>query len=1235
MLTPVKSKQRISSSTHQPSPMDTDSSSPFTTLVTENLSTSNTKRSKRPRKNTNRRTKEQQQVEAAAHAARSYASIVLKNYTLMKVSSQQVQYAPLRSDINTVIRHLSPSASAETQRNIVISCASKLLSSAGFETCLVGSYGLRTYLPDSDINLVIRKNGCVDCSIPDRRSNNSSSSSRTISANTNDNSTAWYMRVNEALCMASAENHRNNGGRVRNVSFVPGQVKVVNCTLNNISVDVSEITPGPLLTMKLYDNLDRSIGRNHLFKRSVILIKGWLKHDALRVLTSVSVNHHQSRTKRSKRRGGRGGRGGRGLGVSIDKISGSVGADSMIGANNQEIMGARVGGMSPCALITLIATVFYKSLSPSDVNAEQQNQLQLHSSIHHPLDALVQFFRTYAEFDWSKYCVTLTGPKSLQPSPRSSSPSPSSSSPMNTTSTNETPFQNHASIEHTAYQISVATNMVKEALGPLESSSFGQSVLSSLLSSSVDNSNLPRRSCAIVDPLDPKNNLAKSLQQERFQLFVRALSCGQRLLADDLSRVAALSAAANRNTVKRNSGGSTGKTTSLFENCCRLYGRGDGWRPDLLVHPCQQWIPERRWSSQQNAAFSQASFDPMASNAVQLNDSAFCSLAQKYAENPRKIDRQQIQQVLVQQKLQEHIDHEEKQEQQDQQEQLEQLEKQEQERELHEATDSYTEPCSANHKGTGSSTPPQTPPHSTNSAGPVKTPATSKRQVHSPTQGIPRSATKSSSPKSRSASPLLSKLTEARNQAIVSTAQLPTFTKSITPATFVMPVTANNEKNGKIENEDLVLKKIRVQLKEESGTSLHLFWIFFVAIIICLTWFSQNDSQTVREDPAIDTIPTAPISAITSSSFSSSMPVKQDAKKRHSASSEKTLSSIWEARNSNAVNENENENDIALTTETKIQASEHIEVRENVGKVADIEKSSSNPFTTIQNTVVKNNMINEVHSTDFLETDTKSTNSMKVNNEIIASEISTHGASFTSNTKVTKEFIAAVIAKNRSCPYKWDQKREEKKAEEKRTVQNNGTNNNIVKDVSREDLLPVVNSHRSRQWTTVGSQSLLGAVVKSIEGQVLKYQWRRNGVDIPGAYSALYVISSVRLEDAGTYTCAVTNVGQLGNGKHVAIWEEVMLHVNSPPEVESEFRKFVVHAGSKFALAVPFVMANPAPTFQWRLNGVDIPGAIDQQYNIESVSADDVGTYTCELHNIAGTTIFEEYLITLHGGAGM
>ena len=96
-----------------------------------------------------------------------------------------------------------------------------------------------------------------------------------------------------------------------------------------------------------------------------------------------------------------------------------------------------------------------------------------------------------------------------------------------------------------------------------------------------------------------------------------------------------------------------------------------------------------------------------------------------------------------------------------------------------------------------------------------------------------------------------------------------------------------------------------------------------------------------------------------------------------------------------------------------------------------------------------------------------------------------------------------------------------------------------------------------------------------------------------------------------------------------SVWEEVMLHVSSPPVVNSEFRKITATKGARLALAVPIVMANPTPSFQWRLNGVDIPGAVSQQYDIEGASEADVGTYTCVLENLAGMAIWEETIVEL------
>src|SRR5690606_26931087 len=45
----------------------------------------------------------------------------------------------------------------------------------------------------------------------------------------------------------------------------------------------------------------------------------------------------------------------------------------------------------------------------------------------------------------------------------------------------------------------------------------------------------------------------------------------------------------------------------------------------------------------------------------------------------------------------------------------------------------------------------------------------------------------------------------------------------------------------------------------------------------------------------------------------------------------------------------------------------------------------------------------------------------------------------------------------------------------------------------------------------------------------LIHQWRKNGVNITGATSASYHIASVTADDAGDYTCAITNACNTAN----------------------------------------------------------------------------------------------------------
>ena len=170
------------------------------------------------------------------------------------------------------------------------------------------------------------------------------------------------MRVNEAMCVESTANGEAERS-VRNVSFVNAQVKVVNCTVNNLSVDISQISVGPLASVALFESIDRLVGRNHVFKRSVVLIKAWLKHEAQRWALKESAQELGNKRRRMKRGGRMGDSNADMSGMVSDKVGGAVGdaasGGSGVGANKNTLMGARDGGLSSSAVTVLVASLFF------------------------------------------------------------------------------------------------------------------------------------------------------------------------------------------------------------------------------------------------------------------------------------------------------------------------------------------------------------------------------------------------------------------------------------------------------------------------------------------------------------------------------------------------------------------------------------------------------------------------------------------------------------------------------------------------------------------------------------------------------------------------------------------------------------------------------------------------------------------------------------------------------------
>jgi outer membrane protein OmpA-like peptidoglycan-associated protein len=70
---------------------------------------------------------------------------------------------------------------------------------------------------------------------------------------------------------------------------------------------------------------------------------------------------------------------------------------------------------------------------------------------------------------------------------------------------------------------------------------------------------------------------------------------------------------------------------------------------------------------------------------------------------------------------------------------------------------------------------------------------------------------------------------------------------------------------------------------------------------------------------------------------------------------------------------------------------------------------------------------------------------------------------------------------------------------------------------------PTISSHPSSSTKTVGDSLSLSVTATASDGGTLSYQWSKGGANISGANSATYLIPSVVLSDAGSFTVVVTN----------------------------------------------------------------------------------------------------------------
>jgi len=413
--------------------------------------------------------------------------------------------------VDVLLQALRPSESSNERRKAICSFVEGVVQALlpGARLMGSGSYTSRTYLPTSDIDLVLFT------SAPDDVQNNQEMN--------------YILQVFQAICIEISARDAAGAAMagqsavpmtIRNAEFINARTKVCHCLVNNLGVDITINQLGALKTVVFMEECDIFIGQNHLFKRAVLLVKAWAMLDSPEP-SGASAGPPNA------------------LSMAMCRGDSSAAEQQCTG-----ILGSKTGMLSSYAVSVLVLHLFNRF-----------------PALNHPLSVLHAFLHTYANFHWETSVLTATGPRAIQNGQLKADADGSSSSACSNSASNKAsaclflqPLLERFRLQVEAVSVSRPEERSDSAgadrpgcagtaAGSLSNvpSSAGSGVgLDRPRSGSSGNLNATRRfairCCNIQDPVDPANNLGFSVSRSNLGILDRCLKSGLRRLNEALWR---------------------------------------------------------------------------------------------------------------------------------------------------------------------------------------------------------------------------------------------------------------------------------------------------------------------------------------------------------------------------------------------------------------------------------------------------------------------------------------------------------------------------------------------------------------------------------------------------------------------------------------------------------------------------------------------------------------------------
>jgi alpha-tubulin suppressor-like RCC1 family protein len=195
----------------------------------------------------------------------------------------------------------------------------------------------------------------------------------------------------------------------------------------------------------------------------------------------------------------------------------------------------------------------------------------------------------------------------------------------------------------------------------------------------------------------------------------------------------------------------------------------------------------------------------------------------------------------------------------------------------------------------------------------------------------------------------------------------------------------------------------------------------------------------------------------------------------------------------------------------------------------------------------------------------------------------------------------------------------------------NGGSQTLSAIITVQPVAPSISTQPQALTVAAGQATSFSVLAQG--SQPLRYQWQRDGVDIPGAQASSYDIAAVTALDAGArYRAVVRN-----DAGQVASAEALLRVVAAGPVVVQILQLSVASPGQRLVIGTTLA-GNPPFNYQWLRNGLPIDGAAGSselpQISLQTpvlTAADNGVRYAISVTTAEGSTRSSDALVAVIG----